>query len=317
MSYSEGGKRLLTRDDFDGVVSAALLKKKGVIDLVKFVHPRDMEGGVVHVSRRDIIADLPPNSKAYLAFDHHPGNIGDGNGDRFVVDVDARSAARVIYNHYGGAEGFPSVSPKLLDAVDKWESAAFSRQEVLDPKGWDLLGFFLDPRTGLGRFRRFRVSNHQLMLDLMDQLADLDIEELLTFEDIRERADVYRSHREDFSQQIRRCSTVRDTVLLVDLRRETTLFAGNRFVKYALFPHADASVQVMWAFKRTTAAISVGKSIFDSALEADIGGLMSRYGGGGYSYAGACQVAAPEVDRTVEEIVAALLGSGADGGNNI
>ncbi len=308
MSYPEGGRRLLTRDDFDGVVSAALLTKNGLIDHVKFVHPRDMEGGVVHVSRRDIIADLPPHPGAYLAFDHHPVDVGEGDQDRFVVDVDARSAARVIYNHYGGAESFPSVSLKLLDAVDKWESAAFSRKEVLDPEGWDLLGFLLDPRTGLGRFRRFRISNQQLMLDLVDYIADHDVEELLTLEDIRERAEVYRSHKNDFSQQIQRCSTVRDSVLLVDLRRETTLFAGNRFVKYALFPHTDASVQVMWAFKRRTAAISVGKSIFDSDLEADIGRVMSRYGGGGFSYAGACQVPAQEVDRTLEEIVAALLG---------
>jgi nanoRNase/pAp phosphatase (c-di-AMP/oligoRNAs hydrolase) len=307
MSYPEGKRRLLTRDDFDGVVSAALLKKMGLIEQVKFVHPRDMEGGVVHVSRRDIIADLPPQSGAHLAFDHHDVDHANGSTDRFVVDANARSAARVIYNHYGGADRFPTVSPELLDAVDKWESAAFVRKEVLDPEGWDLLGFLLDPRTGLGRFRRFRISNHQLMLDLIDYIADHDIEELLTFEDIKERADVYESHKEDFSQQIQRCSTVRDTVLLVDLRRETTLYAGNRFVKYALFPHTDASVQIMWAFKRRIAAISVGKSIFDGDLSADIGEVMARYGGGGYSYAGACQVPAENVDQTAEEIIEALI----------
>ncbi|MFP4429741.1 MAG: exopolyphosphatase [Spirochaetota bacterium] len=307
MSYPEGKRRLLTRDDFDGVVSAALLKKIGLIEQVKFVHPRDMEGGVVHVSRRDIIADLPPQPGAYLVFDHHDVDPANGSADGFVVDVNALSAARVIYKHYGGADRFPAVSPELIDAVDKWESAAFTRKEVLDPEGWDLLGFLLDPRTGLGRFRRFRISNHQLMLDLVDYITDHNAEELLTFEDIRERADVYESHKKDFSQQIQRCSTVRDTVLLVDLRRETTLFAGNRFVKYALFPHADASVQVMWAFKRRTAVISVGKSIFDSNLSADIGGVMARYGGGGYSYAGACQVPAENVDQTIEEIVEALL----------
>jgi nanoRNase/pAp phosphatase (c-di-AMP/oligoRNAs hydrolase) len=307
MSYPEGKRRLLTRDDFDGVVSAALLRKIGLIEQVKFVHPRDMEGGVVHVSWRDIIADLPPQPGAYLAFDHHDVDPANGSTAGFVVDVNARSAARVIYNHYGGADRFPAVPTELIDAVDKWESAAFTRKEVLDPEGWDLLGFLLDPRTGLGRFRRFRISNHQLMLDLIDYIADHDAEELLTFEDIRERTDVYESHKKDFSQQIQRCSTVRDTVLLVDLRRETTLFAGNRFVKYALFPHTDASVQVMWAFKRRTAAISVGKSIFDSDLSADIGGVMARYGGGGYSYAGACQVPAENVDQTVEEIIEALL----------
>lgn len=307
MSHPEGKRRLLTRDDFDGVVSAALLRKMGLVEQVKFVHPRDMEGGVVHISRRDVIADLPPQSGAYLAFDHHDVDPVNGSTDNFVVDAKARSAARVIYNHYNGADRFPTVSSKLLDAVDKWESAAFTRQEVLDPEGWDLLGFLLDPRTGLGRFRRFRISNHQLMLDLIDYITDHDVEELLTFEDIRERADVYESHKLDFSRQIQHCSTVRDTVLFVDLRRETTLFAGNRFVKYALFPHTDASVQVMWVFKRRTAAISVGRSIFDGDLSADIGGLMARYGGGGYSYAGACQVPADEVDRTVEEIIEALI----------
>ena len=303
----EGKHRLLTRDDFDGVVSAALLRRQGLIDEVKFVHPRDMEGGVFSVTSRDIIADLPLRPGAYLAFDHHDADLSNGARERFVVDIDARSAARVIYNHFGGAPAFSGVSKDLIDAVDKWESADFTRKEVLDPDGWDLLAFLLDPRTGLGRFRRFRISNHQLMLDLVEYIADHEVHDLLALQDVRERAEVYEDHKENFSKQMRRCSTVRDSALLVDLRRETTLYAGNRFVKYALFPHTDVSVQIMWAFRRSTAAISVGRSIFDSELTVDIGRLMARYGGGGYSYAGACQVAAADVEQTVEEIVETLL----------
>ncbi len=306
MSDAGSKHRLLTRDDFDGLVSAALLSSLGLLREVRFVHPRDMEDGLIDVMQDDIVADLPHRFGRHLAFDHHPSTQDNGQSGNAVVDPTAKSTARVVYNHFGGPEQFPTVTPDLLDAVDKWESADFVRREVLQPEGWDLLAFLLDPRTGLGRFRRFRISNQQLVLDLIETIADNDVESLLDMQDVRERVEVYRDHQDRFADQIRRCSVVRDRVLLVDLRRERTLYAGNRFVKYALFPHVDSSIQVMWAFKRSTAAISVGRSIFDSDLQVDIGSLMASHGGGGYGYAGACQVDAEAVDDTVEQIVTAL-----------
>ena len=51
--------RLVTRSDFDGLVCAVLLKQLGMLDDVKFVHPKDVQDGKVELSAGDITTNLP------------------------------------------------------------------------------------------------------------------------------------------------------------------------------------------------------------------------------------------------------------------
>ena len=300
--------RLVTRSDFDGLVCAVLLEQLGLVREIVFVHPKDVQDGQVEIGPGDITTNLPYSPDAQLVFDHHHSETlrNPTIAANHIIDPDAPSAARVVYDHYGGAERFPSISPELMRAVDQADSAQYSLEEILAPTGWVLLNFLMDSRTGLGRFRDFRISNYQLMMQLIEACQHHDIEQILNLPDVRERVDLYRQQTEAFVAQLRRCSSVRGSVVIVDLREEELIHAGNRFMVYALFPACTVSAHVLWGKQRQNTVVAVGKSILNRASAADIGGLMLSYGGGGHANAGTCQVGHDEADRVVDELVGHL-----------
>jgi nanoRNase/pAp phosphatase (c-di-AMP/oligoRNAs hydrolase) len=300
--------RLVTRSDFDGLVCAVLLKQLDLVEDILFVHPKDVQDGLVEIGPGDITTNLPYAPGAHLVFDHHHSETlrNPTLAANHVIDPDAPSAARVVYDYYGGPDRFPNISPELMRAVDQADSARYSLEEVLHPSGWVLLNFLMDSRTGLGRFREFRISNYQLMMQLIDACQRHDIDEILQLPDVRERVDLYNQHAEPFAEQLRRCTTLHGTVAVVDLRPEEVIYAGNRFMVYALFPESSVSAHVLWGKQRQNTVIAVGKSILNRSSAADIGALMLSYGGGGHANAGTCQVAHDDADRVVRELVGHL-----------
>jgi nanoRNase/pAp phosphatase (c-di-AMP/oligoRNAs hydrolase) len=223
-----------------------------------------------------------------------------------IIDPDAPSAARVVYDYYGGPDRFPNISPELMRAVDQADSAQYSLEELLEPTGWVLLNFLMDSRTGLGRFRDFRISNYQLMMQLIDACQRHEIDEILELPDVRERVELYFRETEAFVAQLRRCTTVRGSVVVIDLRAEDVIHAGNRFMVYALFPDCSVSAHVLWGKQRQNTVIAVGKSILNRTSPADLGALLLSYGGGGHANAGTCQVPHEDADRVVEQLVGHL-----------
>ena len=303
--------RLVTRSDFDGLVCGMLLRELDLIDEIKFVHPKDMQDGIVPISERDIITNLPYVEGCHLAFDHHSSEAARNDGRDFanhVIDVTAPSAARVLYRHYGAA-AFPRISSELMAAVDKADAAQFSREEILNPQGWVLLNFLMDSRTGLGRFRDFRISNYELMMQLIEHCRDHTIEEVLALPDVKERVELYNSHRELFAAQLQRCTSVHGKLVIIDLRDEEIIYAGNRFAVYALYPDCDVSAHVMWGLKKQNTVFAIGKSILDRNSQVDVGALCLAYGGGGHRAAGTCQVQNERAEAAKVELVAALSGT--------
>ena len=302
--------RLVTRSDFDGLVCAMILKEKGLIDDIKFVHPKDVQDGKVDITSNDITTNLPFDPRVGLAFDHHESeltrNAGVDAGDRYIIDGEAKSAARVVYDYYGGSEALPRISDELMEAVDKGDSADFTLEEILEPKGWVLMNFLMDARTGLGRFHDFRISNYELMMELIDYCLEHDVEEILELPDVKERVDLYFDQQEKFTEQVKRLARVEGRVVVLDLRDEETIYAGNRFMIYALFPETQISVHVAWGFRKQNTAVMIGKSILDKRSEANIGEICLTHGGGGHRNAGTCQLDNDKVDATLPEIVAAL-----------
>ncbi len=298
--------RLVTRSDFDGLVCAVLLNELEMIDEIKFVHPKDMQDGKVDITARDITTNLPYVPAAHLVFDHHLSEITRNAEAKknHIIDPHAPSAARVVYMYFGGKARFPGpVFDEMMEAVDKADSAQFSRNEILDPKGWVLLNYLMDPRTGLGRFREFRVSNYTLMMDLIKYCRHHSIDEILCLPDVMERVDVYFEHAPKAKEQIQRCTKVYQNLAVLDLRHEETIWATNRFMIYALFPQCNISMHVLWGVQKQNTVFAVGKSILDRSSRTDIGGLMLEYGGGGHEAAGTCQVA----NEKAEEVKAALI----------
>jgi len=301
--------RLVTRSDFDGLVCAALLRELQMLDDIMFVHPKDMQDGLIEITNRDIITNLPYVADCHLCFDHHGSEaIRSGNAvhQNFILDPDADSAARVVYNYFGGASRFPNVSTDIIEAVDKADSARFTRDEILAPEDWVMLNFVMDPRTGLGRFRDFRISNYQLMMALVDYCREHSIKEILALPDVRERIELYNSQREQFLEQIARCSGIYGNVVVIDYRNEETIYSGNRFLVYALFPECNISIHLLRSRQPETTVLAMGKSILNRTNPVDIGALCLKHGGGGHAAAGTCQIPAMDADALVPGIVQQL-----------
>lgn len=300
--------RLITRSDFDGLVCAMIFKELGMVDDIKFVHPKDMQDGLIEVSDKDISTNLPYVEGIHLAFDHHlseTSRVGEKK-DNHIIDPDAPSAARVVYNYYGGAEKFPRITEEIMAAVDKADSAQFNMDDILNPKGWELLSFLMDARTGLGRFRNFRVSNYELMMLLIDYCLEHPIEEILELPDVKERVDMYFEQQELFKNQIEKVHTIEGDVVVLHLKDEDPIYTGNRFLVYAMYPETKISVHVMWGLKKQNTVFTIGKSIVNRSSNVNIGDICLEYGGGGHMNAGTCQVPNEDAERLLPEIIAKL-----------
>jgi nanoRNase/pAp phosphatase (c-di-AMP/oligoRNAs hydrolase) len=304
--------RLVTRSDFDGLVCAALLQELGVLDEIKFVHPKDVQDGLVEITDRDITTNLPYVPGVRLAFDHHASETQrvQGSPENHVILPDALSAARVVYDHFGGSERFDRVSAELMDAVDKADSARFSLEEIRDPSGWILLSFLMDPRTGLGRFRDFRISNYQLMMLLIDACVEMGVEEILQLPDVAERVALYNEHAAAAEAQLLERSSVHGETVVLDLREDEIIHPTNRFMIYALRPDCNLSIHVLWGLKRQNTVFAMGKSITNRSSRTDVGALMLSYGGGGHEAAGTCQVPNEDAERVLGELCAEVSARG-------
>jgi nanoRNase/pAp phosphatase (c-di-AMP/oligoRNAs hydrolase) len=303
--------RLVTRSDFDGLVCAALLKHLGMLDDVKFVHPKDVQDGKVDIGPGDIITNLPYHPGAHLAFDHHLSEtlrVEDSPANHVIVPG-AESASRVVFEHFGGAETFPGIG-ELMAAVDKGDAAQFTLEEILHPSGWTLLNFLMDPRTGLGRFREFRISNYQLMMQLIDVCFTMGVDEILRTPDVAERVGLYRDHVAAAIEQIERCASVHGNLVVLDLRGEDVIHPTNRFTIYALFPECNISIHVLWGLKQQNTVFATGKSIIDRSSATNVGELMLEYGGGGHEAAGTCQIANEDAVRVLGELVERITTDG-------
>ncbi len=304
--------RLVTRSDFDGLVCAVLLNELKLIDEIKFVHPKDMQDGKVKISARDITTNLPYVADAHLVFDHHLSETIRNTGVRknHVIKAAAPSAARVVYEYYGGKSAFPRIAEAMMAAVDKGDSAQFSQDEILTPRGWDLLNFLMDARTGLGRFKEFRVANYALMMNLIGYCRDHTIDEILALPDVRERIDLYIAHEDKARMQLRRCTTLRRNLAVLDLRNEASIWATNRFMIYALFPQTNISIHVMWGLQKQNTVFATGKSIINRTSKTNIGALMLKYGGGGHENAGTCQVDNDKAAAVLLELIEKINADG-------
>ncbi len=311
----ETGKkyRLITRSDMDGLVCGILLKDLEIIDDIMFAHPKDMQDGIIEITKGDIITNLPYNQNAFLVFDHHASELEriKERANNHIIDINAPSAARVVYNYFGGKEKFPNISDEMMLAVDKADSANFTKEEILSADGWTLLSFIMDARTGLGRFRDFNISNYQLMMKLIDYCKDHNnIDDILNLPDVKERIDLYFDHQLKFREQIERCSTVHNNLVVLDLRKEETIWAGNRFVIYALFPSCNISIHVLWGKNKQNTVFATGKSILNRTSKTDVGKLMLKYGGGGHSAAGTCQVPNLKSEEVLLELIKQITSDG-------
>lgn len=303
--------RLVTRSDMDGLVCAVILKQLELIEDIKFVHPKDMQDGTIEITENDIITNLPYVPQAHLVFDHHESEtLRNEKADNHIIIADAPSAARVVYDYYVKDNDLSMIREDMMLAVDKADAAQFSKEDILNPKGWDLLSFLMDSRTGLGRFRDFRISNYDLMMDLIDYCHDHGIDEIMELPDVKERVDLFNKYAGEFKDQLQRCSTIYDNLIVLDLRDEEIIYPGNRFMIYAMFPEINISIHVLWGFLKQNTVFATGKSIINRSSKTNVGELMLKYNGGGHSAAGTCQIDNDKCEDVLKELITAITNDG-------
>ena len=299
--------RLVTRSDFDGLICAVLLKQVETIDSIQFVHPKDLQDGKFEVTEHDVLTNVPFVPGCGLWFDHHATEV-----NRVVGQLEFRgdcriapSAARVVYDYYGGASRFPGIE-KMMTEVDKADSAQFTRDEILHPGGWPLLSFVMDARTGLGRYKDYRISNYQLMYELIDACLTKTIGEILEMPDVQER--VTRYHEQDvlFRRMLLDYSWTAGNVVVTDLREVDPIPCGNRFLVYALYPEQNTSIWIVNGFQGRNCVFACGHSILNQTSQTHIGALMRRFDGGGHEPAGTCQVPHDQAEETLRALVSAM-----------
>jgi len=299
--------RLVTRSDFDGLVCGMVLKEAGVIDSAQFVHPKDLQDGIFKAEVTDVLCNVPYVPGCGMWFDHHTSEAERVGWSPGVpgVSKQAPSCSRIIYEYFGGEEKYPHLK-EIIAAADKVDSGQLTPEDIMNPQGWVLVGFLADPRTGLGRFRNFRISNYNLMMEFIDHFRALTLEEILAHPDVKERVDLYQQQTELFIEMVKKHSRVDGNVLITDLREVSPIYTSNRFTIYSVFPEANVSLWITDGKAKINVMISCGYSILNRTCTADIGALMLRYGGGGHKQVGTCQVPIDDADGVIAEIVGAI-----------
>lgn len=303
--------RLLTRSDFDGLVCAALLVEKGVVNEIEFVHPRDIQAGKVDVTSNDVLANIPHAPACGLWFDHHTSEEERIELGNITFEGDCRaapSAAQVIWDYYGGEDTFGSHFLELMEAVNKVDSADLTVEEIILAESWIQIAFIIDPRTGLERMGNFRISNEQFFRDMIEYCRTKTIEEILDIDDVKERVNAYNEQQIQFKEMLRRCVTVDRNVVTTNLLNEETIYCGNRFIVFA--SHPDQNIEIRIEPDQDNVNLSCGHSIVNRSSKTNVGKLMSEFGGGGHRQVGSCRVPRDQWEDVYNKIKAQMLNDG-------
>ena len=299
--------RLVKRSDFDGLACGALLLAAGVVDHWTFAHPKDLQDGLVEINENDCLANVPYVPGCGLWFDHHSSEHerlaleGKYKGESRITP----SCARIIYEYYGGKEKFPNFDDMMV-AVDKVDSGDLTYDEIMNPTGWILVGFLMDPRTGLGRWRQFTVSNYQLMEKLMIACRDKTTEEILAMPDVKERIEVYNEQTAKFKEMVTAHTRTEGNVIITDLRGVDPIYTGNRFMIYSMYPDQNISAWIVSGRGGKGCSAAVGYSILNKTCKVNVGSLMLKYNGGGHEKVGTCQFTDESMKTELDKMLAEL-----------
>ncbi len=297
--------RLVTRADWDGLVSSVLLTTVEQIEAIQFAYPKDIQDGRVHISENSIVVNLPYHPNAALWFDHHsseedlavPTTAFTAIKGKFGL---APSAARLIYDYYGGDARLARYTD-LLEATDRVDSAQLTQEDVLNPAGYILLAYTVDPRSGL---RGHDLEEYFLLL--VDWLKTKALNEILALPEVKRLTERLRADDHRFREALLKHSRMDDNVVITDFRG-MPIPAGNRYLVYTLFPQANVSAR-FYDGRPGHSSIAVGHSLFNRTCKVNVGKLLGEYGGGGHVGAGTAQFPNAEAEAKFSEIVARLKG---------
>lgn len=294
--------RLVTRGDLDGLASTILITTMEQIDSIELIHPQDITDSKFEIKEGDIMANLPYNPNCSVWFDHHeltesnptPPEIFKG---RHQI---APSVARVIFEYYGS--GKLKRFEHLVTETDRFDSAQLEPEDISDPQGIALIGFTIDPRTGMGRFKEY-------FLDLAKWFKTMELQEIMKQAEVKARVKKYRENNMLFTELLKHNSHLDENVAITDFRGLSSPAIGNRFAVYSMFPKCNVSLRLQWGPQRQFVAATLGHNIFNRTCRTNIGHLCSDFNGGGHRGAGACVLQPDRAEAQIKQIIQRLKGN--------
>ena len=243
------------------------------------------------------------NDYSYLFNSMNTSGSNSGSGSNLFNAINLSDYSSIKTGAYG----------KLLKAyyaetaVDKVDSGNLTVDEILNPTGWILIGFLMDPRTGLGRWRNFTIPNYKLMEELIDACRTMTTDEILNLSDVKERIEVYNEQTEKFKEMVKAHTRIEKDVIITDLRGVDPIYTGNRFMIYSLYPEQNISAWIVNGKGGKGCSAAVGYSIINRTSNVDVGSLMLKYGGGGHKKVGTCQFSDENMDEMLPKMLDELV----------
>jgi oligoribonuclease NrnB/cAMP/cGMP phosphodiesterase (DHH superfamily) len=295
--------RIITRGDLDGLTCAVLIKEMEDVSEVVFVHPRDLQDGKVEVKEGDVIANLPYDPRCEMWFDHHvseeqrvqpPDDLRGAHGE-------APSAARLIYDYYDDEK--LKRFERLVEETDRMDSAKLNVDDVVDPQGYVLLFYTIDPRTGLGQFQEY-------FNRLVELIRTQPVDQVLDDPEVKERSQKILAEQDQFAAFLKENSRLEDNVVITDIRGKKDAPRGNRFLIYTLFPDCNVSLRIFDGKGGQNLVGAIGHNIFNRTCKTNVGELCAEYGGGGHVGAGTVQFGHDEAEAKFAEIIGKMKAAG-------
>jgi oligoribonuclease NrnB/cAMP/cGMP phosphodiesterase (DHH superfamily) len=186
-------EKIITHNDFDGIVSASICAWVLKIERLVFTGPLSITKSQITITEKDVVCDLPYPLQCGLWFDHHEGNLQELEYRRIdSKSIPGRfdlkpSCSRVVYEYFSERKELPFYFLQAVEESDVIDSFSYSSIE-----DWrkETPGKVIDSTLKL----RFRTNEEQFshMRNLVHELRNRSIEEVSHLDFVQKRLKQYR-----------------------------------------------------------------------------------------------------------------------------
>jgi oligoribonuclease NrnB/cAMP/cGMP phosphodiesterase (DHH superfamily) len=261
-------ERIITHNDMDGVVSAAICSFVFPIDDIQFAGPNAIIRGEISTTERDIVCDLPYPLLCGLWFDHHEGNALDlryrnidvaAIAGRFALEA---SCSRVVYEYF--TEQGIALPPYLeetvaeTDVIDSFNYRSVEEWRRETPG--KLVDYFLKASSPSLR------DKHRSLKELVTWVRDLPLHEVAALPAIKEGIAQYRREEERMLKLLQEDAyflpdDARKELVIIDLSRHNRRPQIIKNLVFLLHPQAAAVVEIHPLYDRGIKTTNLGVAI--------------------------------------------------------
>ncbi len=292
-------ERIITHNDFDGIISACICSYCLGVNFFVFTGPRVVAEARLPITHRDVVCDLPYPLECGLWFDHHEGNLEEVRYRKIdPATIPGRfealpSCAHVVYNHFHDRH-LPDHFPELVAQADILD--AFDYKDIEDWRQ-ETPAKIIDGAIKLDD--KDRELKWQFMRSLILQLKERPLTAVADSPSVRKRYRAYLLEEEKMLQQVAGEISFlpqdsEHKIIIIDLTRHNRQPHILKQLAFLLHPQALAVIEINSIFrnqvKSNDFSISMSLSLNFNSIEhtKDVGDIMRTLNiGSGHPGAGA------------------------------